>query len=158
MSKDPSGLGIVDFFDLLKLVDNGLCMGVKAWSLAGILDGYVDCRGDYGLGREDDSPYQPHMWEIPKGTAVPPSLRLTLYRRKSQPECTTHIILGPAFPMSLDCLNQNLKEYMQDYGRVTPLRQWFTPEEEFCKMYPHTIDFIRNEELSLKRYELNNQA
>lgn len=133
-------------------------MGVKAWSLLCILNSYVDCRGDYGLGREDDSPFQPHMWEIPKGTTVPPSLRLTTYRGKSQPDYTTRIVLGPAFPMSLDCLNRNLKEIMQDYGRVTPLRHWFTPEEEFCKMYPQTIDFIRQEELWRKRDESNNQA
>ncbi len=133
-------------------------MGVKSWSLWGILDMYVDCPGAYGLGREDDSPLQPHTWEIPKGTVVPPSLRFTTYRGKSNPDWTTMIVLGPAFPTSLDCLNQNLKEFTENEGRVTPLRQWFTPEEEFCKMHPHTIDFIRNEELALKRDELHNQA
>ena len=130
----------------------------EAWSLLCILNSYVGCRGDYGLGREDDSPFQPHMWEIPKYTTIPPSLRLTTFRGKSQPDYMTEIILGPAFPMSLDCLNQNLKEFMQDCGRVTPLRHWFTPEQEFCKMYPQTIDFIRKEELFLKGSELDNQA
>ena len=108
-------------------------MGVKAWSLVCELDSYVGCRGDYGLGREDDSPFQPHMWETPEGTMVPPSLRLTTYRGKSEPDYRTEILLGPAFPMSLDCLNQNLKEFLQDCGRVTPLRHCFTQKKIFVR-------------------------
>ena len=111
---------------------------------------YVEWRGLYALGREDDSPLQPHMWEIPQGTVVPPSLRLTVLRERSDPYWESTLTLGPAFPMSLECLNQNLEQFMLDCGRVTPLRHWFTPEQEFCKMFPDAIDFIRQEEKYLK--------
>ena len=110
------------------------------------LTNYVAWHGLYALGRDDDSPLQPHMWEIHQGTLVPPSLRLKYLQDESDPDCESTLTLGPAFPMSLECLNQNLEQFMLDCGQGTPLRHWFTPEREFCKNFPDQVDFIRQEE------------
>ena len=136
-------------------VDNALQMSVIEWSLLLVCDLYeLFCGpyGPYGWGREDNSPDQPHMWEIPKDTPIPPSLRLRTYRRKSEPDYNTAIDLGPAFPMSLDCLNENLEKFMQEHGQVIPVRQWFTPDREFCKMYPQCVDWIRWYEIWCKEH------
>ena len=114
------------------------------------LSNYVQWCGLYALGRDDDSPLQPHMWEIPQGAVVPPSLRLTALRRNSDPDWGTLLTLGPAFPMSLECLNQNLEQFTLDCSQGTPLRHWFTPEREFCKNFRDQVDFMRQEEKYLK--------
>lgn len=129
----PQGTKFKTFIDQFKSVDNALWMDTiedhqESWFIHRLIN-YVEWNGLYALGREDDSPLQPHMWEIPKGTVVPPSLRLTS-------ESNSRLLLGPAFPMSLECLNQNLEQFMLECDRVTPLRHWFTPEQEFCKNFP----------------------